>query len=386
MKTAYIDCFAGVSGDMFLGALVDAGWPLADLQATVDALALGNVRVTAEHVRKHGLAATHVDVLAPDAQPLRHPADLERIITAADLPEAVKDRSLAVIRALAEAEAQVHGEPVEHIHFHEVGAVDTLVDVVGTIAGLTALGIERVVASPIPWSHGQIRIQHGVYPVPPPAVAALLVGAPVIGLDEQGETVTPTGAALVTGLADQFGLMPALQIETLGYGAGTRDWPQRPNVLRLVIGEAQTGRQTETLTMLACNLDDMVGEWYGPLMEGALADGALDVWFTPAHMKKGRPAVIVEVLCRATDAPALRERLLRHTTTLGVREYAVTRSALPREIRTVTTPFGDVRVKVAQVGAGLQKAAPEHDDCVARAAEHDVSVREVWLAALRADF
>ncbi len=386
-RIAYLDPFAGASGDMLLGALVDAGWPLASLQAVVDSFGIAGVSVSAEVVHKSHLAGTYVTVHAPDAQPLRHPADLIAIIEGAAVSEAVRARAIAVITRLAEVEARVHGMPVDHVHFHEIGAVDTLVDVVGAIAGFEALGVERIVSAPLPWSGGTVRIAHGVFPVPPPAVAALLEGFPVKGVDVQGELVTPTGAALVTGLAAAFGPAPDMVVQRVAYGAGTKEWPDRPNLLRLVLGEqpgAVEGIRTETLTVLACNLDDMVAEWYGPLVETALRAGALDVWLTPAHMKKGRPAIIVEVLCRPADAPALRDLLFRQTTTLGIREYPVTRHALPRAVRTVSTPYGDVRIKIAEPGTDRAKFAPEHDDCAARAAERGVSVREVWLAAIQA--
>ena len=219
------------------------------------------------------------------------------------------------------------------------------------------------------------------------AVAALLEGFPVKGVAIEGEMVTPTGAALVTGLASAFGPIPDMTVERVAYGAGTREWPDRPNLLRLVLGESdhpKAGMQVETLTVLACNLDDMIPEWYGPLVETALESGALDVWLTPAHMKKGRPAVIVEVLCRPADALRLRDLLFAQTTTLGIREYPVTRYALPRTIQTVETPYGAVRVKIGRPPTSAPKIAPEHDDCAARAAEHGVSVREVWLAAVQA--
>ncbi len=383
-RIVYLDCFAGVSGDMLLGALVNAGWPLERLQAVVQALKLEGVSVQAEQVSKHHLAGTQISVLAPNAQPLRHPADLIALIEQADLSETVQKRAAEVIMALAKAEAQVHGVPLEEVHFHEVGAVDTLVDVVGTVAGLEALGVDVVVSAPLPWSHGTIQISHGRFPVPPPAVAALLEGIPVVGVDVEGEMVTPTGAALVTRLAGSFGLIPSMTVTRVGYGAGMRDWPDRPNLLRLVLGEQVTGASAETLTVLACNLDDMVPEWYGPLVESALKAGALDIWLTPTHMKKGRPAVVVEVLCKPQDALNLRTLLFRQTTTLGVRESSVTRWALPRQIRTVTTRYGEVRIKEASLEDGTRKFAPEHDDCLTRAVEHGVSVREVWIAAVQA--
>ncbi len=386
-RTAYLDCFAGASGDMLLGALLDAGWPLAELQAVVDSFGIPGVTVAAATVQKKHLTGTHVEVIAPDAQPLRHPADLIGIILRAAVSEAVKTKAIAVIERLAEVEARVHGMSVEEVHFHEVGAVDTIVDVVGVIAGFEALGVTRIVSTPLPWSQGMIKIAHGLFPVPPPAVAALLEGFPVKGVDVQGEMVTPTGAALITGLADAFGSLPDMTVQRVAYGAGVKEWPDRPNLLRLVLGDAADGvgaARAETLTVLACNLDDMVPEWYGPLVEKAMEAGALDVWLTPAQMKKGRPAIIVEVLCRPADAATLRELIFRQTTTLGVREYRVTRWALPRTVRTVTTPYGEVRVKIGAPGTVLAKFSPEHDDCVACAKHHDVSVREVWLAAVQA--
>jgi uncharacterized protein (TIGR00299 family) protein len=383
-RLAYLDCFAGISGDMLLGALIDAGLPLERLQEVVDALKLEGVTVQAEPVAKHHLAGTQVSILAPNAQPLRHPADLTTLIEQAKLPEVIQTRAVDVIMALAKAEARVHGVPVEEIHFHEVGAVDTLVDVVGSVAGLEILGIEKVVCAPLPWSHGTIQISHGRFPVPPPAVAALLEGVPVVGVDVEGEMVTPTGAALATCLAEQFGRIPAMTVTRVGYGSGNRDWPERPNLLRLVLGDQASETSAETLTVLACNLDDMLPEWYGPLVESTLEAGALDVWLTPTHMKKGRPAIVVEVLCKPHDALALRTLLFRQTSTLGIRESTVARWALPRQIRAVATRYGDVRIKEATLANGLRKFSPEHDDCAARAAEHDVTVREVWLAAVQA--
>ncbi|MBN1312656.1 MAG: nickel pincer cofactor biosynthesis protein LarC [Anaerolineae bacterium] len=383
-RIAYLDCFAGISGDMLLGALISAGWPLEQLQAVVDELKMGDVSVRAESVSKHHLAGTQVSVLAPEAQPLRHPADLIALIEQADLSEPIQTHAADVIMALAKAEAQVHGVPVEDVHFHEVGAVDTLVDVVGTVAGLEALGVDQVICAPLPWSHGTIRISHGRFPVPAPAVAALLEGIPVTGVDVEGEMVTPTGAALATCLAGSFGLIPSMTVKRIGYGAGSRDWPDRPNLLRLVLGEQTSVASSETLTVLACNLDDMVPEWYGPLVESALKAGALDVWLTPAHMKKGRPAVVVEVVCKPQDASGLRTLLFRQTTTLGLRETTVVRWALPRQSRIVATPYGDVSIKEATLDDGTRKFAPEHDDCVARAEEHGVTAREVWIAAVQA--
>jgi uncharacterized protein (TIGR00299 family) protein len=384
---AYLDCFSGISGDMLLGALIDVGWPLESLKAIVRSLQLDDVQIQKSDASKHGIGGTLIRVIAAGEQKPRGRDDLLGIIRRADLARHIEDQAAAAINALAEAESKVHQVPVETIHFHEIGAVDTLVDVVGAIAGLDELGVEAVYCAPIPWSSGTIQTAHGTLPVPPPAVALLLEGIPIVGVDVQGEMVTPTGAALARVLARGFGPIPAMRVERVGYGAGQRDWPDRPNLLRLVIGQTEdSGRAegliVETLTVLACNIDDMNPQWYGPLIETLLEAGALDVWLTPVQMKKNRPATVVEALCRAPQAAELRGLILRHTTTLGVREYDVTRYRVDRRIETVQTRYGPVRVKIGELPDGSVKYAPEHDDCLVRAAEHQVSVREVWAAVM----
>ena len=294
---------------------------------------------------------------------------------------------MSALRLLAEAESQVHGVPVDRIHFHEVGAVDTIIDIVGALVGFEELNITEVHCSPLPWSRGTVKTEHGILPVPPPAVALLLRDVPVVGADIDGETVTPTGATLARTLAKEFGTMPAMRVERVGYGAGQREWPDRPNVLRLTIGESAEeldGLQVEQLVVLSCNIDDMNPQWYEPLMRHLTEAGALDVWLTPVQMKKGRPAVVVEVLCPPEKASAVRDMLLRHSTTLGARESVVTRHSLPRDVETVQTVYGAIRMKVARLPDGSVKASPEHDDCVARAGEHSVSVSDVWSAAIQA--
>ena len=384
---AYLDCFSGISGDMLLGALIDAGWPLEHLHAIVDRLNIGDVRVEAQRVEKQGISATWVKVIAPHEHVHRHRSDLVNIITAAGLPGPIEAQAITVVDALAQAESKVHHVPVEQIHFHEVGAVDTIVDIVGAVTGLHELGVDNVHCSALPWSHGTVKAAHGILPVPPPAVVELLQGIPVIDVDVQGELVTPTGAALVRVLAETFGPIPAMTIQQAAYGAGTRDLPNRANVMRLVMGEAAAnvpGLKTETLTVLACNIDDANPEWLGALPEILLQAGALDVWLSPTYMKKNRPATVIEVLCLPQQASHMRDLLLRHTTTLGVREHGVTRHALPRRREPVQTRFGPVQVKFAQLPDGTSKFAPEHDDCVRLAKENNVSVREVWLAAIQA--
>ena len=385
-RIAYLDCPAGISGDMLLGALLDAGWPEENLRRLIAKLKIGNVQLKVESISKRGIAATQVNILSNEHHPHRGLHDLTKIVTEADLPSTIQERAISALTLLAEAESQVHGVPIDRIHFHEVGAVDTIVDIVGTLMGFADLNIGEVYSSALPWSRGTVKTEHGILPVPPPAVALLLRDVPVIGVDIEGETVTPTGATLARTLAKSFGTTPSMRVQRVGYGAGQRDWPDRPNVLRLTIGETSesTGLLSEPLVILSCNIDDMNPQWYEPLMKQLAEANALDVWLIPVQMKKNRPGTLVEVLCRPEDTSALRDLLLRHTTTLGVRESPVTRYSLPRETQTVQTVYGAVRVKVAKLPDGSTKAAPEHDDCVARAAEHGASVRDVWLAAVNA--
>lgn len=383
-RIAYLDCFAGLSGDMLLGALLDVGWPPERLDEVIASLHLSEVREEHSQVMKQGIRGTQVKVVSPPQQPHRGYDDLASIVLQAAIPDVVREQSLLALKLLAEVESTVHGIPLEQVHFHEVGAVDTLVDIVGTLTAFHDLKVESVHCAPLPWSQGTIKTAHGILPVPPPAVALLLKGLPVVGVEVQGEMVTPTGATLVRSLATNFGPMPNMQVEQVGYGAGTREWSDRPNLLRLVLGSAESvGLTTESLVVMACNIDDMNPQWYGPLVETLLGANALDVWLTPVQMKKNRPAVVIEVLCRVAHVAALREILLRDTTTLGVRTYTVTRYSLDRRIETVETVYGSVRIKVANLPDGKEKAAPEHDDCVARAREHGVSVREVWSEAIQ---
>jgi uncharacterized protein (TIGR00299 family) protein len=386
MTIAYLDCFAGISGDMLLGALLDVGWPEERLRDVIARLKLGDVHLKVERVVKHGISATQVNILSSPHQPHRGLNDLASIVIQADLPGLIQERAISALKLLAEAESAVHNVPVEKIHFHEVGAVDTIVDIAGALVGMHELKIETVHCTSVPWSRGTVKTEHGILPVPPPAVAMLLRDVPVVGIDIEGETVTPTGATLVRTLVQHFGSMPSMKVARVGYGAGRRDWPDRPNVLRLMIGESTEstlGLQVESLTQLACNIDDMNPQWYGALINQLYDAAALDVWLTPVQMKKNRPGIVIEVLSRPEHANALRALLLRHTTTLGVRENTITRFSLTRRFETVETAYGQVQMKIATLPDGSQKASPEHDDCAARADEKGVSVGEVWLAAIK---
>lgn len=388
MKTLYFDCFSGVSGDMTVGALLDLGADFNALQAGLDSLGVPGYRIEAERVVKKGVSATQFRVLIePDTdKPHRHLRHVVEIIRRGDLPETVKERSIALFARIAEVEAAIHGTTVERVHFHEVGAIDSIVDVVGAHLALHLLGVDRVLVSPIQVGGGTIQCAHGVMPVPAPATAALLRGAPACGGGVEGELATPTGAALMTAWAESFGPMPAMTVEGVGYGAGTKDLPDRANVLRAVLGEsgdpAGTAAETGgTVTVIETLVDDMSGEMLAPAMEALLAAGARDAFITPAFGKKGRPAQLLTVLCDAEQVSGIVRRLFAHTTTLGVRMREERRVTLSRSWKTVETPQGRVRVKLAEFEGALSSAHPEYEDCRARADAAGVPVRHVIEAA-----
>ena len=383
MRVAYFDCFAGVSGDMILGALVDAGAPLETLQEALSRLSLPGLRLQTEQVHRKVLTGTQVKVIAAeDTPPLRHPSDLERIVSGSDLSQQVKTQSLAVFRRLAEAEAEVHGIPVEKVHFHEVGAADTVADVVGAAVALEALGITHMTASPLPVSPGWIQVEHGSLPLPAPATMELLRGVPVRPLSGEVERVTPTGAAILGSWVTSWGLIPEMTVTSVGYGAGGRDDPDIPNLLRVVVGEEAGGPHPERLTVIETNVDDMNPQLFATAMDRLFAAGALDVYLTPIQMKKGRPATLVSVLAAMEQVDALAQVLYEETTTIGVRWYEVARRALPRRWETVETEFGPVRVKMAEMKPGDWKVMPEYDDCLALAGAKGVPVRVVQEAAM----
>jgi pyridinium-3,5-bisthiocarboxylic acid mononucleotide nickel chelatase len=385
MKLLYFDCVAGASGDMILAALLAAGLDESALRARLAGLRLPGFDLQVQRVQKNGIGATHVEVVVDDNVPERHLRDLVAVVRAAELPAHVIEKSVAILRRIGEVEAGIHAAPdAEHVHLHELGGLDTLVDVVGAVSGIDLLGIDRVVCSPIPLGRGYVRSAHGRIPAPAPATVKLLEGAPVVGIDVEGENVTPTGAALLTSLASSFGSIPAMRLLSSGYGAGRKDWAI-PNVLRVLTGEAATagaGAAAESLSVLETNVDDLNPETYDYVMARLFAAGALDVFMTPIQMKKNRPATLLSVLCRPVAVEAMSEILFAETSTLGVRRYDVSRTCLPREIRTVETAYGPIRVKVATYGAA-EKAAPEYEDCRRAAEAHGVPLREVYLAAMR---
>jgi uncharacterized protein (TIGR00299 family) protein len=387
MRTIYFDCFAGISGDMTLGALVGAG---ADEHALVEGLALLDVEgyeVSFEKVDRSGISATRAVVRTGESHHHRHLADILKIIRASRLSDGVKDRASKIFTRLAEAEARVHNVEIERIHFHEVGALDAIVDVVGACIGFELLGAERFVCSPLHVGSGMVEMAHGRFPVPPPAVAELLSGAPVYASDIKGELVTPTGAAIVRTVCEEFGAMPRMRVERTGYGAGAREYERFPNVLRIIVGETEDARasekyETEKLFVVETNLDDASPQIVGHVMERAFALGALDCFFTPVQMKKNRPGVLISILC----APALREAmfdlLFAETPTLGVRSHEVERRALEREFVKVETEFGAIELKVARSADGrVLGATPEYEQCREAAERAGVPLRVVESAA-----
>lgn len=381
---AYFDCPSGVSGDMILGALLDAGLALDDLRAALSTLPLTGYDLNAAVVRRGDLGATRVEVVCQAEDQQRSLADVLAIIAAGALLEEVKDAAARVFRRLAEAEARVHRVAIEEIHFHEVGAVDAIVDVVGACAGLHLLGVREVYSSPLPLGRGRALAAHGALPLPAPAVLDLLAsaGAPAAPHESSLELVTPTGAAILTTLA-RFE-QPELRLSRIGYGAGGRGEPA-PNVLRLWLGERDAAEPAaERLLVLETNIDDMPAELFGHALERLLEAGALDAWCAPLTMKKSRPATMLSVLCRPDDRARLLDIMLRETSAFGVRVREVTRYAAAREERTVETSYGPVRVKLKLLDGAVVGASPEYEECRRVARERGVPLPQVYAAAVAA--
>jgi len=382
MKTLYFDCFAGASGDMILGAMVAAGVEPRVLMGQLSLLNLHGYSIDFQPVDRSGLSATHVRVQIPKEHSHRHLSDILKIIYDSQLSDAVKDRAAKVFSRLAEAEAHVHNQPVEKIHFHEVGAMDAIIDVVGAAICFEVAGIERFVCSPLQVGSGFVDMEHGRFPVPPPAVAELLKGAPVYSTEIKGEMVTPTGAAIIATVCTEYGPIPSMELQRTGYGAGTRQYDTFPNALRVLIGETEFREaKEERLWMLETNVDDMSPQIFGHVMERALAMGALDCYFTSIQMKKDRPGVLVSVLCRPNDKASLADMLFAETTTLGIRSYEVQRRALEREIVRVETEYGPIDVKVARLNGHVVNEMPEYDQCREAARKAGVALRVVESAA-----
>jgi len=445
MRIAYLECFSGMSGDMFLGALLDAGVASKTMEDTVAALNVG-ARLEISRVVRSGISASKVDVWvdgqkdlpreeywagqederehehshaaehehqhqghshsfageisragAPAPQedlPHKHShgrglTEIRKIILAASISECAKKTAVAIFEALGRAEAKVHNTSIEKVHFHEVGAVDAMVDIVCAAVGAEALGVEEIICSPLNVGGGMVKCAHGTFPVPAPATVELLANAPVYSSGLQAELVTPTGAAIVKTLASRFAAFPEMKIEKSGYGAGSRDFPGHPNVVRLTVGEtapdalaAKTA--SETITVLEANLDDLNPQVFGYVMDRALEEGALDAFGVPVQMKKNRPGMILTILCKHEDANKLTQLLFSETTTLGVRRRDETRRILARRWENVRTQWGEVRIKIASMNGTVTNYAPEYEDCRRIAAEHHVPLKQVMGEAVEA--
>ena len=386
MRLAYIDCVGGASGDMLLGALVDAGASEAVIQSIPAVMHLSDCAVSFKRVMRGALSALQANVITPQHEAQRHVPELLDIIDQSEVSNRVKHQARAVVQHLAEAEARIHHAPIESVHLHEVGGDDALIDIVGVLAALENLQIDRVTVSPVPLARGWTKSMHGALPLPAPATLALLEGVPIRYVDDvEKELVTPTGAVLLTSIAQEFGGFPAMTLGRIGTGSGRRELPF-PNVVRVWLGEAPSGNDgllVETLTLLETNIDDLNPQVYEYVLNRLFFAGALDVTLTPLHMKKNRPATMLSVLCRTNDADMLLPIILMETTTLGVRRSTIERVSMPRAIETVETRFGSINVKVARWN-DFVRAVPEYEDCRRAAEEHHVPLLEVMAAAREA--
>jgi uncharacterized protein (TIGR00299 family) protein len=423
MRIAYLDCFSGISGDMFLGALLDAGVSSKVFEQTVDALNVG-AHLEISRVNRSGISATKVDVVVkgekdsprasrkelsasnehshahqnsephghhhenhPEHQHGRGLTEIREIISKAVISESAKGTAIAIFEKLGQAESKIHNLPIENIHFHEVGAVDALVDIVCAAVGTEALAADEVICSPLNVGGGTVECAHGTFPVPAPATVELLKGAPVYSSGIQAELVTPTGAAIVATLVNRFSSFPEIKIDKTGYGAGTRDFPGHANVLRITIGGAlpQLAAKTsqETISVLEANLDDLNPQVFGYVMDRLLEAGALDVFGIPVQMKKNRPGTLLTILAKPEDADQLAQIVFSETTTLGVRRREEKRQVLARRWQNVSTRFGDVRIKIASLNGTVTSYAPEYEDCRRIAVEHRVPLKAVMQEAMQ---
>lgn len=383
MHTAYLDCFSGASGDMLLGALIDAGLSMEKLRNTINALNIRSCEIAASRVTINSLSATRVKVSAPEKQPHRHLQDIEKIIDDSQLNPDIQKKAVTVFRALAKAEAAVHGCSVEEVHFHEVGAVDALVDIVGTIAGFHDLGITRIACSPLPMPRGWVNCAHGELPVPAPATCKLLEGKPVYGVELDQELITPTGAALLHVLVDEFGPLPPLTIKHIGYGAGSNQREDgRPNLLRLIIGRAHQPDEAQQVEVIETALDDWNPETWPHVAEQLFQHGALDVILIPVQMKKGRPGFLLKVICETALEAIVKQTILSETSSIGLRFHTEQRFTLPREIITLETGYGPVQAKKIATPDG-PVITPEFEECRRVALEKGVPIKEVYSEIIR---
>ena len=389
MRLAYFDCFSGISGDMCLGALLANGLRMDELVAGLEGLGISGWEIRSQEVKQHGIAATDVEVIVSGEQPHRRLGDILDLIGRSALPELVREQAMAVFTSLARAEAQVHGIDAASVHFHEVGAVDALIDITGAILGLHLLGIEKAISSPLPTGSGWVSCRHGRLPVPAPATLFLLRGCPIYGTEDQAELVTPTGAALITTMAAGFGPFPAMNLESVGFGAGKTRLPH-PNLLRLAIGkvDAPLLEEDECSMVIETTIDDMNPEFFPALVEETMAAGAVDAYCTPIQMKKGRPGILFTALCPEEKLAAVASTIFRHSSTLGLRFHRDGRLVCRRDTGAVMTPYGPVIVKWGfyqdHDRQMITNIAPEYESCRQAARSAGVPLKEVYAAALEA--
>ena len=386
MKIAYFDCFAGAGGDMIVAAMLDAGLDVEFLKAELATLGLKNLDIKLTETRRCGLRALSFVPVVPEQQQQRNLQQITKIISQSKISERAKETAITIFERIAQAEAAVHGKDPNDIHFHEVGALDSIVDIVSASIGLEALGVDKVYCSALSVGGGTAKCAHGPMPVPAPATAELLKGIPVIGGPGQYELLTPTAAAILTTVVDQFCPLPSMKIEAVGYGAGSLESEEFPNVLRLILGQtvAEDLESADSVYLLETNIDDVSGELVGSVADKLLKGGALDVFSTPIYMKQSRPAVQISVICKVEDAQQLEQILFEQGLTFGIRKQILQRSKLAREFVTVQTEFGEIRIKTGTLGGEIVNAKPEFSDCRLAAEEHNVSVKAVLDAAIAA--
>jgi uncharacterized protein (TIGR00299 family) protein len=392
MKIAYFDCFSGISGDMTLGALVDVGLNPEFLKNELAKLKLDGYKISFNKVQKHGITGTKANIELDNHDHQndhgdhhgRHLSDIIKLISESQISEYIKTRAKQIFLKLGEAEAKVHDVDIEEVHFHEVGAVDSILDIVGVSIGISALEIGKIYSSPLPLGQGFVKSSHGIIPVPAPATIELLKGIPAKRTDVHGELVTPTGAAIISTIAEGFGSMPSMAIDNVGYGAGTKDFIEQPNLLRVIIGTAKSIYEDDTINIVETNIDDMSPQIYDLLMDKLFAIGALDVFLTPILMKKNRPAIKLTVLVESIKLQKACAYILSETTTMGVRIYEANRKKLSREMIVVDTEYGKVSVKLGKIGDEVLKILPEYDDCKRLAEKNNVPIMKIHQAVLKA--
>ncbi len=383
MRAVYFDCSSGISGDMVLAALLDLGWPVKELKGELNKLNLSNYHIEAEKVAKQGIAATQIKIRIKEEKEERTLKDILSILDKSKLKEEIKERSRAIFVRLASVEAKIHTKSVQEVHFHELGGLDTIIDVVGVVSGMKCLGIDKVYSSPLPLGKGFLKCSHGTLPVPAPATLELLKGIPVYGSNIEAELITPTGAVIISTLAENFGQMPPMKIDNIGYGAGQRDLPI-PNLLRVSVGVLRNVYEEDVVSLIETNIDDMNPEFYDYITDRLFHQGALDVFLTPIQMKRTRPATMLSVITNEEKTERMLEVIFDETTSLGVRISKVKRRKLNRESRNVLTKYGKVEVKIGKLDGIVKNVSPGYEECRKIATHLNIPLKEVYQEAKQA--